>query len=69
MRDMGGIMAKKSVRNEMYSQIITSGCLLCGEQTSSVFKIESGSKQICLKCANAITRQNVEYLVNGDMRR
>ncbi len=51
-----------------YYRIIISECLLCGDKTSSVFKLESEVKPVCLRCANAITRQNVEFLVNGDMR-
>ncbi len=51
-----------------YARILISECLLCGDKTSAVFKLESESKPVCLKCANAITRQNVQYLINGDMR-
>lgn len=51
-----------------YSQIIFQECLICGDGTSDIFNIKLEGKPICIACANAITMQNVKFLINSDAR-
>jgi hypothetical protein len=38
-------------------------CLICHKETENVFNINLTQKPICESCANAITMQQVAYLI------